>query len=119
LLAVAVAIAETDLHPSSQTLDLLVRYPIPYTLQTLAHPLVYSPTTLTNDYFKLLLDEKWQRRNWKGPPQLEDKKTKSLMMVSSALLCPFLAKSLSLTDAAFTAPHGLRPRHRQGIPPLH
>lgn len=44
-------------------------------------PWTFSPTTLTNDYYKLLLDEKWQKRNWKGPPQLEDKKTKSLMMV--------------------------------------
>ncbi|EKG21461.1 peroxidase [Macrophomina phaseolina MS6] len=44
-------------------------------------PWTFSPTTLTNDYFKLLIDEKWQWRKWDGPKQLEDKKTKSLMML--------------------------------------
>lgn len=36
---------------------------------------------MTNDYYKLLLDEKWQWKKWNGPKQYEDKKTKSLMML--------------------------------------
>jgi cytochrome c peroxidase len=44
-------------------------------------PWTFSPTVLTNDYFKLLLDEKWQWKRWDGPKQYEDKKTKSLMML--------------------------------------
>ncbi|POS87454.1 mitochondrial putative cytochrome c peroxidase [Erysiphe pulchra] len=44
-------------------------------------PWTFSPTTLTNDYFRLLLDEKWNVRKWKGPKQYEDKTTKSLMML--------------------------------------
>ncbi|KAH6897525.1 cytochrome c peroxidase [Coprinopsis sp. MPI-PUGE-AT-0042] len=46
-------------------------------------PWTFSPTTMTNDYFKLLLDEKWVWKKWEGPKQLEDKKTKSLMMLPS------------------------------------
>ncbi|OIW35048.1 heme peroxidase [Coniochaeta ligniaria NRRL 30616] len=44
-------------------------------------PWTFSPTVVTNDYFKLLLDEKWQWKKWDGPKQLEDKTTKSLMML--------------------------------------
>jgi cytochrome c peroxidase len=44
-------------------------------------PWTFSPTVMTNDYFKLLLEEKWQWKKWNGPKQLEDKKTKSLMML--------------------------------------
>lgn len=44
-------------------------------------PWTFSPTTLTNDYFKLLLEEKWQWKKWNGPKQYEDVKTKSLMML--------------------------------------
>ncbi|CAE6439131.1 unnamed protein product [Rhizoctonia solani] len=44
-------------------------------------PWTFSPTTLTNEYYKLLLNEKWQWRKWDGPKQLEDKTTKSLMML--------------------------------------
>ncbi|KAF2840701.1 class II peroxidase [Patellaria atrata CBS 101060] len=44
-------------------------------------PWTFSPTTLTNDYFKLLLDEKWQWRKWDGPKQFQDVKSKSLMML--------------------------------------
>jgi cytochrome c peroxidase len=36
---------------------------------------------LTNDYYKLLFDEKWVWRKWNGPKQLQDKKTSSLMML--------------------------------------
>ncbi|KAL6707162.1 heme peroxidase [Coniothyrium glycines] len=44
-------------------------------------PWTFSPTTLTNDYYKLLLEEKWQYKKWNGPKQFEDVKTKSLMML--------------------------------------
>ncbi|KAL1639633.1 heme peroxidase [Diplodia intermedia] len=44
-------------------------------------PWTFSPTTLTNDYFRLLLEERWQWRRWGGPKQLEDAGTKSLMML--------------------------------------
>ena len=44
-------------------------------------PWTFSPTTLTNDYFKLLLEEKWAYKKWDGPKQFEDVKTKSLMML--------------------------------------
>jgi cytochrome c peroxidase len=44
-------------------------------------PWTFSPTVVTNDYYKLLLNEKWQWRKWDGPKQLEDKGTKSLMML--------------------------------------
>jgi len=41
-----------------------------------------SPTTFSNEYFKLLLDEKWtlkkthKGKKWTGPPQFEDKAMK-------------------------------------------
>lgn len=44
-------------------------------------PWTFSPTVLTNDYYKLLLDEKWQWKKWNGPAEYEDKKTKTLMML--------------------------------------
>ncbi|KAF8913665.1 cytochrome c peroxidase [Mucidula mucida] len=44
-------------------------------------PWTFSPITVTNDYFKLLFDEKWVWKKWNGPKQLEDKKTRSLMML--------------------------------------
>lgn len=44
-------------------------------------PWTFSPTTLTNDYFRLLLEEKWNPKKWNGPKQFEDKTTKSLMML--------------------------------------
>jgi len=31
---------------------------------------------MTNDYFTLLANEKWQWRKWNGPKQYEDSKTK-------------------------------------------
>ncbi|KAI0141074.1 mitochondrial cytochrome c peroxidase [Hypoxylon sp. NC0597] len=44
-------------------------------------PWTFSPTVLTNDYYRLLLEEKWQFKKWDGPKQYEDAKTKSLMML--------------------------------------
>jgi len=48
-------------------------------------PWSFSPTTFSNSYFKLLLSEKWQIKNWKGPLQYEDAATKSLMMLPTDL----------------------------------
>ncbi|KAK3335507.1 heme peroxidase [Cercophora scortea] len=48
-------------------------------------PWTFSPTVLTNDYYKLLLNEKWQWKKWEGPKQYEDKSTKSLMMLPADL----------------------------------
>jgi cytochrome c peroxidase len=42
-------------------------------------PWSFSPTSFTNAYYQLLLDEKWNLRKWEGPIQYEDSKTKSLM----------------------------------------
>ncbi|OJT07412.1 Cytochrome c peroxidase, mitochondrial [Trametes pubescens] len=44
-------------------------------------PWTFSPTSVTNEYYKLLLNEKWLWKKWDGPKQLEDKKTHSLMML--------------------------------------
>jgi len=44
-------------------------------------PWSFSPTIVSNDYFRLLLDEKWGWRKWDGPKQYQDVKSKSLMML--------------------------------------
>jgi cytochrome c peroxidase len=44
-------------------------------------PWTFSPTVMTNDYFKLLIEEKWGWRSWNGPKQYQDKTSKSLMML--------------------------------------
>ncbi|GAA5852925.1 hypothetical protein JCM8547_004737 [Rhodosporidiobolus lusitaniae] len=58
-------------------------------------PWSYSPTTFSNEYFRLLYDEKWQERKWQGPPQFENKSDKSLMMLR--------------TDIALTTDKGFQP----------
>lgn len=47
-------------------------------------PWTFSPTMFTNDFFKLLLDEKWHVRKWDGPKQYQDS-TNSLMMLPADL----------------------------------
>ena len=49
-------------------------------------PWTFSPTTLTNDYYKLLIEEKWAWKKWSGPKQFEDVKTKSLMMLPTDMV---------------------------------
>ncbi|KAI9683159.1 MAG: heme peroxidase [Trizodia sp. TS-e1964] len=49
-------------------------------------PWTFSPTVLTNDYYKLLMEEKWQYKKWNGPKQFEDVKTKSLMMLPTDMV---------------------------------
>jgi cytochrome c peroxidase len=33
-------------------------------------PWTFSPTVVTNEYYKLLLDEKWSVKKWDGPKQV-------------------------------------------------
>jgi cytochrome c peroxidase len=33
-------------------------------------PWTFSPTVLTNDYYRLLVEEKWQWKKWNGPKQV-------------------------------------------------
>lgn len=49
-------------------------------------PWTFSPTTVTNDFFQLLFSETWVWKKWSGPKQLEDKKTKTLMMLPWVLI---------------------------------
>ncbi|EEQ91322.1 heme peroxidase [Blastomyces dermatitidis] len=44
-------------------------------------PWDFSPTVFTNEFFRLLVDEKWNWRKWDGPAQFTDKTTKTLMML--------------------------------------
>ncbi|KKY25166.1 putative cytochrome c peroxidase [Phaeomoniella chlamydospora] len=43
-------------------------------------PWDFSPTVMTNEYFKLLMNEKWNWRKWNGPKQYQDS-SKTLMML--------------------------------------
>jgi cytochrome c peroxidase len=44
-----------------------------------------TPTAFNNEYFRLLLEEKWTVRQWKGPLQYEDGTTRKLMMLPTDL----------------------------------
>lgn len=44
-------------------------------------PWTFSPTVFTNDFYNLLLNEKWHVRKWNGPKQWQDDTTNSLMML--------------------------------------
>ncbi|CDK24382.1 unnamed protein product [Kuraishia capsulata CBS 1993] len=44
-------------------------------------PWTFSPTQFTNEFFRLLVEEKWHIRKWDGPTQYEDDATNSLMML--------------------------------------
>ncbi|KAL3147158.1 heme peroxidase [Trebouxia sp. C0010 RCD-2024] len=46
------------------------------------NPWTNAPTTFSNLYFQELLENKWRRRKWNGPPQFEDK-TGQLMMLNT------------------------------------
>lgn len=71
-------------------------------------PWTFSPITLTNDFYTLLLGEKWQWKKWGGPKQYEDKKTKTLMMLPADMALvqdkkfrPFVEKYATDQDAFF------------------
>ncbi|KAM4059441.1 peroxidase domain-containing protein [Hirsutella rhossiliensis] len=71
-------------------------------------PWTFSPTILTNDYYRLLVEEKWQWKKWNGPKQYEDKTTKTLMMLPTDMVLvqdkkfkPFTEKYAKDNDAFF------------------
>lgn len=44
-------------------------------------PWTFGPTTFSNEFFRLLVEEKWVPRSWNGPAQYTDAKTRTLMML--------------------------------------
>nr|URD21180.1 cytochrome c peroxidase [Diaporthe liquidambaris] len=71
-------------------------------------PWTFSPTVLTNDYYKFLVDTKWEYKKWDGPRQFVDKDTKSLMMLPSDMalvqdkkFMPYVQKYAKDNDAFF------------------
>ncbi|CAJ0646669.1 15295_t:CDS:2, partial [Entrophospora sp. SA101] len=58
-------------------------------------PWTFSPTTVTNGFYKELLEKKWVEKKWKGPKQYIDKETGNLMMLP--------------TDIALTKDKKMRP----------
>lgn len=44
-------------------------------------PWQFSPTVFSNEFFRLLVEEKWNLRKWNGPQQFTDKTTSTLMML--------------------------------------
>ncbi|KAK9789615.1 putative Cytochrome c peroxidase mitochondrial [Seiridium cardinale] len=70
-------------------------------------PWTFSPTVMTNDYYTLLLSEKWTARKWDGPKQFQDK-GKTLMMLPADValtqdkaMKPYVQKYASDNDAFF------------------
>lgn len=49
-------------------------------------PWTYAPTTFSNDYFKLLLSEKWTKKAWDGPEQFENPGGALMMLPSDMAL---------------------------------
>ncbi|KAI1341613.1 cytochrome c peroxidase [Xylariaceae sp. FL0016] len=71
-------------------------------------PWTFSPTVLTNDYYRLLLEEKWSKRKWDGPAQFQDQGSKSLMMlpadyalIQDKAMKPWVQKYAKDNDAFF------------------
>ncbi|CAH0001061.1 unnamed protein product [Clonostachys byssicola] len=71
-------------------------------------PWTFSPTVLTNDFYRLLVEEKWQWKKWEGPKQYEDVATKTLMMLPTDMTLvtdkkfrPFTEKYAKDNDAFF------------------
>ena len=49
-------------------------------------PWTFSPTTISNEFFKLLLSEDWQFKKWDGKKQYEDQGSHSLMMLPTDMV---------------------------------
>ncbi|KAI0125911.1 peroxidase [Xylariales sp. AK1849] len=71
-------------------------------------PWTFSPTVMTNDYYTLLLSEKWNIRKWDGPQQFQDK-GKTLMMlpadvalIQDKAMKPWVQKYAKDNDVFFT-----------------
>jgi cytochrome c peroxidase len=63
---------------------------------------------LTNDYFKLLVDEHWHHRDWEGNMQWQDNSTNSIMMLPTDMVLvqdegfkPFVEKYAESQDVFF------------------
>ncbi|KAI0482267.1 cytochrome c peroxidase [Xylariaceae sp. FL0804] len=70
-------------------------------------PWTFSPTVLTNDYYRLLLEERWSKRKWDGPMQYQDS-NKSIMMlpadyalIQDKAMKPWVQKYAKDNDAFF------------------
>lgn len=49
-------------------------------------PWTRAPTTFSNEYFRLLVEEKWTPKKWAGPPQYEDKSHELMMLPADMAL---------------------------------
>lgn len=49
-------------------------------------PWTNAPTTFSNEFFRLLLEEKWTEKKWNGPKQYEDKTGKLMMLPTDMAL---------------------------------
>ncbi len=49
-------------------------------------PWTFAETTFSNEYFRLLLTEKWTPKKWSGPAQFEDKTGKIMMLPADLAL---------------------------------
>lgn len=49
-------------------------------------PWTFSPTTVSNEFFKLLLSEDWKFKKWDGKKQYEDEGSHSLMMLPTDMV---------------------------------
>ena len=49
-------------------------------------PWTRAPTTFSNEYFRLLLEEKWTPKKWSGPDQFEDPSGDLMMLPSDMAL---------------------------------
>jgi cytochrome c peroxidase len=49
-------------------------------------PWTFSPTILTNDYFRLLIEEKWQWKKWDGPAQVRSLRFASVVVGANTVL---------------------------------
>ncbi len=71
-------------------------------------PWTFSPTMLTNDFYKLLVEQKWHHRKWDGNKQWQDDTTSSIMMLPSDMALvedegfrPFVEKYAEDQDVFF------------------
>lgn len=71
-------------------------------------PWTFSPTMLTNDFSKLLVDEHWHVRDWDGNLQWQDDTTSSIMMLPTDMVLvkdegfkPYVEKYAESQDVFF------------------
>ena len=69
-------------------------------------PWTFSPTVVTNEYFKLLEGAEWRWKRWDGNTQYEDRQTGSLMM---------LPTDMALVEDGKFKPHVKRYAEDEGV----